>query len=755
MKITFDFNHVLNANGSPNSQRTMPKSALPMGTTPHRRKKTVAKKAVTDNAEYCLTETAVKNVPAKNKPGHTGRSNDKETKTYEREKENTLNGGTSSQEAMDDLDKSMARINLNDESRTSTNQKFRDVKLPFYEFPPIKCTVTSSQPLGDSVKSLRAATQSLTPALLETIHRNSLKPTASLALEENCSNIKQVIKQCLKSPSINELRLAIHCLRSITNIIDKSTVVKLCFHCCVLAGEGMLKCLDSKQWKEVGRYGVLTLASYQTLGRCIRGNGKFTSWDDVLVVPTKKGILPKRQMIKICVESGISASCAFMHLTLLSMREMAIENEFGLDLRGDFQSILVKAVLPVLSDSEEGDGTKFSKRIFRFLWDGARCVDDTKMILHLQCLAVTTLAKCCLSAISYSNSDLQKELRSLWDRSSSSALKAVAVLDKQATDDEITKTALLEFHNVAGVVLDNVWIQFNNHADEKLAPSSYFEYCTYRSIQQWKILGAVHSVHGTKKLLRDKDKYSNEDGESLAAMSSYSVVLLSLAARMEFTEKDNASCDAVVSNFDAVILRSASPTSLYRCRSMIMLLNLQREATKMIASRGSDSSATNKRSLSTLGYVLGRCIAPLESKLAREHDQQKSLNLRLSASDNHAKAASFLDAALKDSSVSNKIRGKWNDECVRQIRKGFELLLPVLERIDDLESGSPSILAVETFAKVGYAITYCILLYNNNPSLNASVSTVQTAATISKNLSDINVSVTCPNVYLYCKNNVT
>ena len=720
---------------------TMPKSALPVGTTPHRRKKTAAKKAVADDINYCFTESAaVKNAPpTKNKPG---RSNDIATK----EKENTLNqGGSSSQEAMDDLDKSMARINLNDKSMKSTNHRklLSDVKLPFYEFPPIKCTavMTSSQSLGDSVKSPIA--QSLTSALLETIHQNSLKPTAvSLALEENCPNIKQVIKQCLKSPSIHELRLAIHCLRSITDIIDKSTVVKLCYHCCVLAGEGMLKCVDSKEWKEVGQYGVLTLASYQTLGRCIRGKTKFTSWDDVLVVPTKKEILPKRQMIKICVESGISASCAFMHLTLLSMRDNVaiIENEFGLDLCGDFQSILIKAVLPLLTESEEGDGTKFAKRIYRFLWDGVRCVDDTNMILHLQCLAVTTLAKYCLSAISDSNSDLKQELRSLWDRSSSSALKAVAVLDKHATD-EVIKTALLEFHNVAGVMLDNVWVQFNNHADETLAPSSYFEYCVYRSIQQWKILGTVHSIHATEKLLRDKNcKYSKEDGESLVAMSLYSVVLLALAARMECTENGNASCDAVISNFDAVILRSAPPTSLSRCRSMIMLLNLQREATKMIASHRSDSSSMSKSSLSTLGYVLGRCMAPLETKLSRDQEQQKSLNLRLSASDNHAKAASFLDAALKDTSVSNESKGKWNDECVRQIRKGFELLLPVLETADNLESGSPSILAVETFSKVSARL--CISFNCTTIILHVPVFILQTAATISRNFADTNVSVT-------------
>lgn len=493
-------------------------------------------------------------------------------------------------------------------------------------------------------------------------------------------------------------------------IIDKGTGVKLAFHACVLSGEGMMKSLDNKAYDQVGEYGLLTLAAYQCLGRLVRGS-KFT-WDDDVFVEGKKEILPKRQMIKICVDGGIAASSAFMHLGLLSMRGVGIENEFGLDLSGDFQSIL-QTVLPLVLEMEE-EWSKFAKRIFRFLWDGARCVDDIRIGLHIQCLAVATLTQYCVDAFPVADKEQRKELYSLWDRAASSALKAVAVFDKQINNEEM-QNRLIEFHDVAGPMLDNAWIQFIKNTEKRLGPPAYYEYCVYRSIHSWKFRGSLESIHVPDDLLRVNGcKYSSSDLEALSAMASFSVILLALQARNALDGYESMtslpSCDAVLSNFDKVT-RSASQTGQMRCRSMVMMLNLQREATKMIASSRRESN--QGRALAILGYVLGRCMAPLETRISSStEDNQRSQSICLSASDNHAKAASFLDAALNDTSVSSKTIEKWNAECARQIRKGFEILSPLVAVKDDIETGSPTVLAVEMFAKVRSKIFFrCCLLH--------------------------------------------
>lgn len=715
----------------------MPKSALPMGTTPHRRKKAPTQKITLHDNDYSFgdeaSDTSKMRAPAtaekhgssrgseESKSGSAASNAEGKSKssTPGTDKENAVNGSrhshVKSDKPMDDLNKSMAKISLsgkqNRQKKRPTTPEPRDVKLPKHAFPKIK-SVKSARPFSECIKRLKEIdTKSLTPTLLKTIQQASIKPTASIALDENVSTIKDVVKQCLKFPSLDSLRLAIHSMRAIIGMVNKGTGVKLLFHCCVLSGEQMMKALDAAsadiskskeeeiKWKLVAEYCVLTIAAYQTLGRAIKN--KF-SWDDVLLIAAKKEILPKRQMVKICLESGIAASSAFMHLNLVSLRGITIENEFGLDLVGDFQCVLSEAVCPLLHEAEEGDDCKFAKRIFRFLWDGARCVNDTQVVLHLQCLAVTSLANFCVEAFPSSKSNKKKELYALWDKASSSTLKTVASFEKQ-TSDEKMKDDLMKFHNISGGMLDNAWIQFHSSGMPK--PPSYFEYCGYRSIHQWKFCGTVDSIHSPHTLLNDpKIKHKDECGESLAAMASYSIILLALEAHVSLTNTEQgsfmSSCGAAVLNFDA-LMSTASFTSQSRCRSMIMLLNLQREANKIIASHQSDSCSKYGKYLSILGYVLGRCMAPLETKLASNiDDSQKSLNLQLSASDNHAKAAAFLDASLEDSSVSSATREKWNTECVRQIRKGFELLLPILDRIDELESGSPVVLATETFSKV-------------------------------------------------------
>jgi hypothetical protein len=196
-------------------------------------------------------------------------------------------------------------------------------------------------------------------------------------------------------------------------------------------------------------------------------------------------------------------------------------------------------------------------------------------------------------------------------------------------------------------------------------------------------------------------------------MASLSVILLALEARevMDDSKKNDISltlCERVIKNFDRIVIRNAPYTCQVRCRSMIMLLNLQGHASKIITSQ-SDSSG-NELSLSTLGYVLGRCMGPLEHRLARQSDDpQRCLTLRLSASDNHAKSASFFDRAMEDS--SKEFREKWNVECVRQLRKAFELLSPVVEEMEggELKNGFPAVLAIEVFAKVRVCFYFCFV----------------------------------------------
>lgn len=713
----------------------MPKSALPIGTTPHRRKKAPTKNSSADYVGFSIgdgaaadstqqrggsdaSKTSTKsNVRAKSPPSHT-------------EKENTLNGSTKSRHKSDDsldkLNNSMAKISLNSTASDQNKHlpfvvmkhELRDTDLPTHAFPTIKYKQIN-RPLLESVKRLKDVdTKQLTTHLTETIQEASLKPTASMSLEENCSTIKQVIKQCLKSPSFDSLRVAIHSLRSITGMIGKGTGVKLGFHCCVLAGEAMMKCLDAaansnsksdNKWREVAEYGMLTVAAYQCLGRLING-GKF-SWDSILLTDTKKELLPKRQMVKICLDSGIAACSALMHLTLLSMRGELIEDEFAMDLACDFQVLLTKAVFPLLLDTEE-DGIKFAKRIFRFLWDGARCADDSRVALHLQYLSVSVLARYCMGAFASSDADQRKELHSLWDRSASSALKAVVAFEKQGTDKKM-RNALIEFHEVTGAIFDNIWIQFTNIGERMLPPPSYFEYCTYKCVHQWKFLGLVNSIHSPESLLRDKAcKYTKGDMESLAAMAVLSLSLLTLKAHAALVDDQNDSIshvDTIISNFDAII-RNVSSTSQTRCRSMTRLLNLQRDATKLISSHWS-SPHKHGHASAALGYVLGWCMAALETRLSKAtQEEQQTLNLRLSASDNHAKAASFLDLSLEDPGIPSDTAKKWNSECVRQIRKGYEILSVILQGMDDIESDTPVVLAVEMFAKVGAEISLGIIL---------------------------------------------
>eukprot|EP00804_Cyclotella_cryptica_P002041 CCRYP_017836-RA/>CCRYP_017836-RA protein AED:0.02 eAED:0.02 QI:122/1/1/1/0.75/0.8/5/3555/1148 len=769
-----------------------PKSALPHGTTPRppRRKKATAssKKANhdtninIDECDYRFGETA----PVFTKSTNKVRAND-------REKENTINTTsadasttvTKSQsrhhdEAMDSLNESMARVLLtskySNNSTTHTLRRIHRIELPVHPLPPegygVSITLSDEPrqpPLQTSLTALSSSFDAdlhdlFTPPLIHAIEEASysLRPTPSLLLEENSARLKRFVRTCLQrqheherggqTPHWDWLRVSIHCLRAIhpTFVKDKALGIKLAFHCVVLAaaegGEEKTKKKGGERQRVV-EFGMLQLGAYEVLSRIV-DDRCLASWEDMLttVVDRKEdGGLSYRQMVKICVESGICASSVFLEMGLLGLAgdgtsgvgevtNVVIPKEFhfvssvvgACQKAGGptYQSIVTRAVFPLLLELDVSDAIRHVKKIFRLFWDGARSVetrsgiDDTLRMacLHLQCLAVTILARFACEAFPSSKEEERKELVSLWDRASSSALKMVAVFDKgfdKLKGSKEMKSALLEVHSVAGGMLDNVWIQVYNDARKRselmISPSSYYEYCAYRYVHQWKLLGSVDTIHSLEQLLRDKDvKYDTDKEDCLAAMASLSVVLLALEARVDMAsseERDSSStlCEIVISNFDNVVIRNSPSSCQVRCRSMIMLLNLQGEASKIIASQ-SDSS-WNEFSLSTMGYVMGRCIAPLETRLARlSDDPQRCLHLSLSASDNHAKAASFFDCAMKDS--ANDLKEKWNVECLGQLRMAFELLSPVVEDMEagEVKSGSPTVLAVEVFAKTASLI---------------------------------------------------
>jgi hypothetical protein len=69
-----------------------------------------------------------------------------------------------------------------------------------------------------------------------------------------------------------------------------------------------------------------------------------------------------------------------------------------------------------------------------------------------------------------------------------------------------------------------------------------------------------------------------------------------------------------------------------------------------------------------------------------------------------------LDLSLEDPGIPSDTAKKWNSECVRQIRKGYEILSVILQGMDGIESDTPVVLAVEMFAKVGAEISLGIIL---------------------------------------------
>ncbi|KAL7541613.1 hypothetical protein ACHAXR_011062 [Thalassiosira sp. AJA248-18] len=422
-----------------------------------------------------------------------------------------------------------------------------------------------------------------------------------------------------------------------------------------------------------------------------------------------------------------------------------------------FQKIMSKVALPYMMQSvfmvEEGDeSSTFSidalrhvKKAFRILWDGSRSVEDVCNVKN-----ASALRMCCLDlqseAILFILRTLRgvfqlfpdllrevtasglKELNALFDRACSSAMKSAGMFEKVTScifkssaekstcDDDSSmrrkKRALLVFHDVVGDELDGVAIFLcpEKSVGEKkkipLLPTSYYEFCVYRSIHWWQLVGSVEMKHSQLSLSLEKRRQicSEEVG-----MSTFSIVHMVLQARhslkndavpLKITDSD---CERTISHFEHMVINSSLPASLSRCRSLLMLLDLQREASKiMTSSQSGHTPYSGKGScIAVLALVLGRCLASLEAKLAlATKEQSRSLNSRLSAADLRTKSAALLDVAVENS-VPDKVRDKYTVEADLQLRKSYEILLNELGRLekDSVDRKASPVLAIENFAK--------------------------------------------------------
>ena len=411
-----------------------------------------------------------------------------------------------------------------------------------------------------------------------------------------------------------------------------------------------------------------------------------------------------------------------------------------------FQRIIFNVALPYVMQSlflsEEGgedgitdilntDAVRHVKKAFRMLWDGARCVEDVassvknSSVLRICCLELQNHAICfitqCLKGVFEQCTKLTssgvKELLALFERTSSSALKSVGIFEKTASifvssnenDSSMqSKGALLHFHGGVGKELDEVAMCISSAKSSgeskknQTLPASYYEFCVYRSIHQWRLLGSAIEHDSPLPLSFDKgNKIKSGEMESMIAMATYSIVELVLQARhnakVNSTQERSveSNCEEAVSLFEYVVISTAPSESLGRCRSLLMMLDLQRWATKTIMSSEATTGERASDSLSVLASVIGRCLTPLEVKLARAtKDPQRSLTFRLSAADLCAKSAALFDKSGEDSISQADV----------QLRKAYEILLNELGRLEKshVNRKTSTIMAIESFAKVSH-----------------------------------------------------
>lgn len=197
---------------------------------------------------------------------------------------------------------------------------------------------------------------------------------------------------------------------------------------------------------------------------------------------------------------------------------------------------------------------------------------------------------------------------------------------------------------------------------------------------------------------------NDADDDCLMAMWTFFVVDASLQARYGLLSTDTTAMEDVeliLSTFEKRIA-NASASIQSRSRSMILLTELHKEATKLLSPTRDDIPSDKAGFLAAMGSILGRCLAPIEMKLARsQKESSRSLNYRLSSSDIHAKAALFYCVASEGSTKPDE-KERHSSRSDSQLHKSFDILMKIICSVeeDEIERNTQCVSAVEMFAKV-------------------------------------------------------
>jgi hypothetical protein len=530
-------------------------------------------------------------------------------------------------------------------------------------------------------------------------------------------------------------------------------------------------------------YALLCLGAYEGVGTCLRSHdkksGKVIAWDEML--PVKDGanqatadILPQQQFVRIAMESTLCTSSCLLDLSLVSLRVGAhgineiwtIPDEFhfatctivetcsGEHPTGPmFHQLLLYVAHPYVMQSLfvttndgntpafDADALRHVTKVFRILWDGASsveeiCVVNNSMALRMSCFELRkdailfilrTLASLFARRLELPIEKLMstsvKEVSSLFDRASLSALKSVGIFDKASGSIQEKKSALLHFHDTVGNELDRIAMLLGSgHSrQEKIPiPSSYYEYCVYRSTHLWRLVGSSESVHTPPYLCLGKSasRVSSKGVESLVGFHTFTIIHIVLRTLHHLKMDTDTSidisdsdCQQAIANFELVVINNASPSSLLRCRSLLQMLDLHKEATIIISNDPTISGYDGKeRCIATLASVIGNCFAPLDAKLSQStKDTTKCLNFRLSNADFCVKSASLFGLASDVSTTNSDKREEYSVRADTQLRNSYDKLITELGRLEkkNVNRKAPPVLAIEMFAKVSaYAIEH-------------------------------------------------
>jgi len=539
---------------------------------------------------------------------------------------------------------------------------------------------------------------------------------------------------------------------------------------------------SEKEGLAVIEYAMICLGAYEGLGKCLKtGNLSSTSkrgavlWDELIPLPDSEGesflsvtkILPHRQLVKIAMESALCASSSFLCLSLMSLhaklravRELwMIPNEFYFassvidetcsgeyQETATFQKLLLNVAHPFVMQSLfmaqedtdartlNADALRHVKKGFRILWDGARSIEDVCTIsnspaLRISCLDLKSEA---IHFVLRSLNDLlseerapstSKEILSLFDRASSSAMKSVGAYQNVTESDQTKKSALIHFHDFVGAQLDLVAMHLCSvkSCDEQIPlPSSYYEYCAYRSVHRWRLLRSVESeqiftsLHLDKNLTRTMSSGVAESMIGVCTSTVIHMVLVALQCLKIHSDPVNlisdSECERIISNFELIVINNSPTASHNRCRSMLAMLDLQKEASHIISSVQSETPYSAKGScIAVLASVFWRCYAPLETKLSQStKDQTRSLNFLLASADSYAKSASLYGAASEDSSLISDKVDEYAINADTQLHKCYGMLVNELDRLgkNRVDRKAPAVSAIETFVKVSKVVLF-------------------------------------------------